>query len=201
MVLVSIIGGSGAGKTSVTNVIYNHFNDRAAVLSMDDYYKNLEPGTDPREFNFDSPKAFDFELFESHLRTIKENGTVKVPVYSMVTYRREDGIWRTFEPRPLVLVEGLLVMFRKEMRELFDFSIYIDAPADERLIRRIERDTRERGRSLESIITQYRKFVSPSFESFIEPQKYFCDIVLPDGAANTTGLNVIINAIENMLKK
>jgi uridine kinase len=119
----------------------------------------------------------------------------------MVTYRREDGIWRTFEPRPLVLVEGLLVMFRKEMRELFDFSIYIDAPADERLIRRIERDTRERGRSLESIITQYRKFVSPSFESFIEPQKYFCDIVLPDGAANTTGLNVIINAIENMLKK
>jgi uridine kinase len=201
MVLVSIIGGSGAGKTSVTNVIYTHFNDRAAVLSMDDYYKNLEPGTDPREFNFDSPKAFDFELFEFHLRTIKENGTVKVPVYSMVTYRREDGIWRTFEPRPLVLVEGLLVMFRKEMRELFDFSIYIDAPADERLIRRIERDTRERGRSLESIITQYRKFVSPSFESFIEPQKYFCDIVLPDGAANTTGLNVIINAIENMLKK
>jgi uridine kinase len=174
MVLVSIIGGSGAGKTSVTNVIFNHFNERAAVLSMDDYYKNLDPGTDPREL---------------------------VPVYSMVTYRREEGICREFRPKPLIIVEGLLVMFKREMRDLFDFSIYIDAPADERLIRRIERDTKERGRSVDSIIEQYRKFVAPSFESFIEPQKYFCDIVLPDGAANTTGLNVIINAIENMLNK
>ncbi len=201
MVLVSIIGGSGAGKTSVTNAIFTHFKSCASILSMDDYYKNLEPGTDPREFNFDSPKAFDFDLFESHLKCIKENRSINVPVYSMVTYRREEGICRRFDPKPLVIVEGLLVMFKREMRDLFDFSIYIDAPADERLIRRIERDTRERGRSLESIITQYRKFVSPSFESFIEPQKYFCDIVLPDGAANTTGLNVITNAIENMLKK
>lgn len=201
MVLVCIIGGSGAGKTSVTKAIFNHFKERAAVLSMDDYYKNLEPGIDPREFNFDSPKAFDFELFQSHLLAIRENNSVRMPVYSMVTYRREEGILKTFEPRPLVIVEGLLVMFKKEIRRLFDFSIYIDAPADERLIRRIERDTNERGRSLESIITQYRKFVAPSFESFIEPQKYFCDIVLPDGAANVTGLNVIINAVENMLKK
>jgi len=201
MVLVSIIGGSGAGKTSVTNMIFNHFMERAAVLSMDDYYKNLDPGTDPREFNFDSPRAFDFELFEEHLRSVKENKSIMVPVYSMVTYRRESGICRKFIPKPLIIVEGLLVMFKKEMRDLFDFSIYIDAPADERLIRRIERDTKERGRSIESIIEQYRKFVAPSFESFIEPQKYFCDIVLPDGAANTTGLNVIINAIENMLNK
>ncbi|MGD9908896.1 MAG: uridine kinase, partial [Mesotoga sp.] len=109
MVLVSITGGSGAGKTSVTNMIFNHFMERAAVLSMDDYYKNLDPGTDPRQFNFDSPKAFDFELFEEHLRSVKENKSIMVPVYSMVTYRRESGICRKFIPKPLIIVEGLLV--------------------------------------------------------------------------------------------
>ncbi|RKX47826.1 MAG: uridine kinase, partial [Thermotogae bacterium] len=118
----------------------------------------------------------------------------------MVTYRRESGISKLFSPRPLIIVEGILILHNEELRELFDFSVYIDAPADERLIRRIERDTRERGRSIESIITQYRKFVAPAFKSFIEPQKYFCDIVLPDGVENATGLKVIINAIENMLK-
>lgn len=199
-ILVALVGGSGAGKTSVAVKIKEHFSDCADILSMDDYYKNLEPGVDPRNYNFDTPKAFDFELFIEHLKALKKGESVEVPVYNMVTYRRESGISRPFKPKDLIIVEGILVLYSKNLRNLFDFSVYIDAPADERLIRRIERDTRERGRSIDSIITQYRQFVAPAFKSFIEPQKYFCDIVLPDGAHNTVGLKVIINAIENMLK-
>ncbi|HAA86001.1 MAG TPA: uridine kinase [Kosmotogaceae bacterium] len=199
-ILVALVGGSGAGKTSVAEYLRNHFMDLCDVLSMDDYYRNLEPGVDPRNFNFDSPNAFDFSLFRDHITQVKAGKPIDLPIYSMITYRREEGIKKTYEPRPLNIVEGILILHNEDMRELFDFSVYIDAPPDERLIRRIERDIKERGRSLESIITQYRRFVAPSFKSFIEPQKYFCDIVLPDGIENATGLKVIINAIENMLK-
>jgi uridine kinase len=198
--LVAIVGGSGAGKTSVAQKIKLHFENRVGILSMDDYYKNLEPGIDPREVNFDNPNAFDFDLFTKHIKDLKKEKGIKVPVYNMVTYRREQGVYNTFESSPLILVEGILVLYTQKLRKLFDFSVYIDAPADERLIRRIERDTKERGRSLESIIKQYRRFVAPAFKSFIEPQKYYCDIVLPEGVQNIVGLGVIINAIENMLK-
>lgn len=199
-IMVAIVGGSGAGKTSVAEFLKEHFGDLCDILSMDDYYRNLQPGVDPRNFNFDSPKAFDFTLFRDHISSVKACRAIDLPIYSMITYRREEGIKKVYEPRPLNIFEGILILHSEDIRELFDFSVYIDAPPDERLIRRIERDTRERGRSLESIISQYRRFVAPSFESFIEPQKYFCDIVLPDGIANATGLRVIVNAIENMLK-
>ncbi|HOO73747.1 MAG TPA: uridine kinase [Tepiditoga sp.] len=200
MVLVAIIGGSGAGKTSVSKEIVNHFGEKAALLSMDDYYLDLPSGTDPRNFNFDDPKAFDFDMFREHILTLKENKKIEIPVYNMVTYRRENDIKKDFFPNEVVIVEGIFVLHDSRMENLFDFSVYIDAPSDERLIRRIERDTIERGRSIESILSQYRKFVAPSFKSFIEPQKYLCDIILPDGASNKIGMNIIINAIEKMLE-
>ncbi|HDM69989.1 MAG TPA: uridine kinase, partial [Thermotogales bacterium] len=119
----------------------------------------------------------------------------------MVTYRREKGIFNEVEPKDLIVVEGLFVIYTAKLRSLFDFKVYVDAPADERLIRRIERDTKERGRSIDSILKQYRKFVAPSFRTFIEPQKYYCDLVLPWGGENKVGLSIIINAIENLLKR
>jgi len=198
--LVAIVGGSGAGKTSVAYKIKNHFKSKAEILSMDDYYANLQEGVDPHSVNFDSPSSFDLDLFREHLSQLRENKAIKVPVYNMVTYSREVGEYKLFTPKPLIIFEGLLLLYKKEFRDLFDFSIYIDAQSDERLIRRIERDTVERGRTLESIIEQYRKFVAPSFQSFIEPQKYFCDIILPEGVSNKAGLSIIINAIENMIK-
>ncbi|BBE30997.1 uridine kinase [Tepiditoga spiralis] len=201
MVLVAIIGGSGAGKTSVSKSIVKHFNSRASLLSMDDYYKDLPPGVDPREFNFDDPKAFDFDLFKKHLKLLKKEKSIELPVYNMVTCRREQSITKKFLVTDLVIVEGILVLHDKELKNLFDFSVYIDAPSDERLIRRIERDTVERGRTIESILTQYRRFVAPSFKAFIEPQKYKCDIVLPDGVSNKTGMGIIIDAVERMLER
>lgn len=199
--LVAITGGSGAGKTTVAMKIKERFDEKCVVIDMDNYYKDLEPGVDPREFNFDSPKALDLELFEEHLRMLKEGKKVRIPVYNMVTYRREKGIFNEIEPKDLIVVEGLFVIYTPSLRSLFDFKVYVDAPADERLIRRIERDTKERGRSIESILEQYRKFVAPSFRTFIEPQKYYCDLVLPWGGKNEIGLSIIINAIENLLKR
>ncbi|MCD6253887.1 MAG: uridine kinase [Thermotogae bacterium] len=200
MMLVAVVGGSGAGKTSVANAIAERFVDKCGILSLDDYYKDLPEGVDPREINFDSPQAFDFDLFKEHILLLKNGKSVMVPSYNMVTFRRESSKEKAFHPRRLVVVEGILVLHREDLRDLFDLSIYIDAPADERLIRRIERDIRERGRSLESILNQYRKYVMPAFRAFVEPQKYYCDIVLPWGVENRAGLQMILNAIENMLR-
>jgi len=200
MILVAIIGGSGSGKTSVAKELISFFPSKSNLLSMDNYYKDLPSGVDPRNFNFDDPKAFDFELFEEDLKRIKSGEDIKLPVYNMVTYRREAGIMINFEVKDLIVVEGLFLLYNRHISDFFDFSVYIDAPSDERLIRRIERDTVERGRTVESILTQYRKYVAPSFKTFIEPQKYYCDIVLPEGASNKIGMNIIKNAIEKMLE-
>lgn len=200
MVLVAIVGGSGSGKTSVTKNIVDHFEKRASMLNMDDYYKDLPPQVNPYNFNFDDPKAFDFDLLKTHLKKLKNGEKIEMPVYNMVTFRREEGVTKTFEPNELVLVEGIFTLHDDEISKMFDFSVYIDAPSDERLIRRIERDTVERGRTVDSILSQYRKFVAPSFKSFIEPQKFKCDIVLPEGVNNIKGMNIIKNAIERMLE-
>ncbi len=198
---VAIIGGSGAGKTTVANKIMERFSDRAVCLNMDNYYKDLESGVDPRNVNFDAPAAFDFDLFLSHLVDLKNGKAIEVPSYSFVTYRRDASRSTRVEPKDLIIVEGILVIYKKEIRKLFDLAIYVDEDADERLIRRIERDTKERGRSIESIIFQYRRFVAPAFRSFIEPQKYDCDIILPRGGENHIGLSIIKEALERMLQK
>ncbi len=196
---VAIAGGSGAGKTTVANEVVRHFEKKAICLNMDSYYKDLDAGVDPREVNFDAPSAFDFELFFKHLKTLKDGNSIEVPSYSFVTYRRDSLKTTHIEPMNLVIVEGILVLYKDEIRKLFDLTIYVDEDADERLIRRIERDTKERGRSIESIISQYRKFVAPAFRSFIEPQKYSCDIILPRGGENKIGLSIIMGALEKIM--
>jgi uridine kinase len=192
--MIAIIGGSGSGKTTVAKKIYNRLTEHASLITMDNYYKDLEPGIIPQDVNFDSPVAFDFDLFYDHITELKNGRSVQVPDYSFITYRREPGIYHEVSPKDVVIVEGLLVLYEERFRNLFDLSVFIDTPDDERLLRRIERDMKERKRSIESIIEQYRKYVAPSFKSFIEPQKYYADLILPEGGFNSVGLNIIYDA-------
>ncbi|HOO31715.1 MAG TPA: uridine kinase [Thermotogota bacterium] len=192
--MIAIIGGSGSGKTTVARKINSRLKERSTLIKMDNYYKDLPPGTSPQDVNFDSPVAFDFDLFYKHINELKNGNPVQVPDYSFITYRREPGIFHEVSPKDVVIVEGILVLYEERFRSLFDLSVFIDTPDDERLLRRIERDMKERNRSIESIIGQYRKYVAPSFKSFVEPQKYYADLILPEGGFNSVGLNIIYDA-------
>jgi len=192
--LMAIVGGSGSGKTTVAKKMNEKLKDFSSLIKMDNYYKDLPPGVDPQDINFDSPAAFDFDLFYDHLKDLKEGKTVQVPDYSFITYRKEPGIYHEVNPKDVILVEGILVLYEERFRSLFDLSVFIDTPDDERLLRRIERDMKERKRSIESIIEQYRKYVAPSFKSFVAPQKYHADLILPEGGFNDVGLGIIYDA-------
>ncbi len=193
--LIGIVGGSGSGKTTVANRLAQQIGNECTIISMDNYYVDLPPGIRPHDFNFDAPSAFDFRQFEGDMKQLKEGKTVQMPSYSFITYRRETGITIPVQPSEVIIVEGIFVLHQDSLRDLFDFSVYVETPDDERLLRRIERDMVERKRSIESIIDQYRRFVAPSFQSFVEPQKYFANIILPGGGFNDVGLDIIYRAI------
>lgn len=200
--IISIIGGSGSGKTTVAQKINNRLSEkRSSLIKMDNYYKDLTPGINPQDVNFDSPVAFDFDLFYEHINDLRNGKTVQVPNYSFITYRKEPGIYHEVVPKAVIIVEGILVLYEERFRNLFDLSVFIDAPDDERLLRRIERDMKERKRSIESIIEQYRKYVAPSFKNFVEPQKYYADLILPEGGFNSVGLDIIYDATVQKINK
>jgi len=146
--LIGIIGGSGSGKTTVAKKLAKLLRNNSTLISMDSYYWDLPPGVKPKEFNFDVPSAFNFDLFERDLRALKEGKTVQIPDYSFITYRSEPGLHIQIESADVILVEGLFVLYNENIRKLFDLSIYIETPDDERLLRRIERDMGERQRSI-----------------------------------------------------
>lgn len=200
MMLIGIVGGSGSGKTTVATRLAQQIGPDCTIISMDNYYVDLPPGIHPHDFNFDAPTAFDFQLFERDMASLKQGKTVQMPSYSFITYRREAGITIPVEPQEVMIVEGIFVLHQQALRDLFDFSLYVETPDDERLLRRIERDMVERKRSIQSIIEQYRRFVAPSFRSFVEPQKYFANIILPGGGFNDIGLDIIYHAIIQKMK-
>ena len=173
--LVALVGGTASGKTSLARVLHQQLGDGAVVLSHDRYYRSA----DPRTTNFDHPDALDNEVMATDLASLRRGEAVLVPHYDFTTHqRRPREEWATISARPLVLVEGILLLAIPTLRAQFDLSIYIDAPADIRLMRRIRRDVVERGRTLTDVLHQYETQVRPMHEQFVEPSRILADLTL-----------------------
>lgn len=199
--LVAIAGGTGSGKTSIANKIVAALPDHVTLLSHDMYYRDNRhlPMAERIRLNYDHPDSFDNELFIRHLQELKRGRPVERPCYNFNTHLREERTVRV-EPRAIVLVEGILVLLDPELRRLFDLKIFIDTDADVRILRRISRDIHERGRSLESVMAQYLETVKPMHEAFVEPTKRYADVIIPEGAFNQAGFDVLMARIRSYVR-
>lgn len=202
VMIIGIAGGSGSGKTTLTNKICERFAGKVSVVYHDSYYKAHPDLTyDQRsQLNYDHPDSFDTGLMIEHLNKLKRGEPIDCPVYDYSDHNRSD---RTvvIKPSPVIVVEGILVFAERRMRELMDIKIFVDTDADERILRRILRDTRDRGRSVESVVNQYRKTVKPMHEQFVEPSKRFADIIILDGGYNLVALDMIMMKIKDHLSE
>ena len=200
-ILIGIAGGSGSGKTTLANTLVNYFGrDEVCILRHDNYYKRRDelPFEERQKLNYDHPDAFDTELLCSHLRDLREGKPVNMPVYDYTVHNRSDK-WIRVEPSPVIILEGILILAEPKLVDLMDFKIYVDTDADERILRRILRDVKSRGRSLDSVIQQYRDTVKPMHDQFVEPSKRKADIIIPEGGRNKAALQVIIELIKSRL--
>ena len=199
--VIGVAGGTGSGKTTISRAILEHFGEeRIAYLQHDAYYRDLGhlPLEERRRQNFDHPDAFENELLLEHLQELIQGRPVRVPVYDFAHCVRLPET-RLVEPRPVILLEGILIFVQPQLRALMDIKIFVDADPDIRFIRRLERDIRERGRTMESVISQYLQTVRPMHLQFVEPSKRYADIIVPGGGRNPVALEMICARIERML--
>ncbi len=199
---IGIAGGTGSGKTTITRRIVSEFGDRVTVVSHDNYYKAHNDMTyeERSKLNYDHPDAFDTDLFIDHLRRLKAGETVEAPTYDFTVHNRSN-VTITLKPSPVIVVEGILIFENKEVCDLLDIKLFVDTDADERIIRRILRDVRSRGRTLESVTDQYLTTVKPMHEQFVEPSKRNADMVVLGGGHNLVALEMIFDRIGNHLAR
>jgi len=200
---IGVAGGTGSGKTTVSEIIQKSFGkEKASIISMDSYYKDFPelPLPKRKKINYDHPNAFDMELFIRNLRALKKEKCIEVPVYSFDKYKR-TGAKKHFCPTPIIIVEGILLFYNKEIRNMFDIKIFIDADPDVRIIRRIRRDVLKRERTLTSVTNQYLNTVRPMHIQFVEPTKRFADIIIPRGGHNKIAMDIIIAKIKSLLRE
>ncbi len=194
--IIGISGGSGSGKTTIVRQIAEVVPDFVCI-AQDSYYKSAEfmDNQHITAFNFDHPSAFDTDLMVEQLRALKRGESIRVPVYDFVHHRRSS---ETVEvaPRRLVLFEGIMVFVDPRVRELLDLKLYVDTPDDIRFIRRLQRDIKERGRTLESVVRQYLEVVRPGHLEFIEPTKAYADLIIPEGGNNEKALQVLASFMQ-----
>lgn len=200
--VIGIAGGSGSGKTTVAQEILQRVGpDRIAFLQHDSYYKDLSglPPTQRAEVNFDHPNSLETDLLIEHIVSLRDNQPVDVPIYNFSTHSRTSKTF-TVQPRPVILVEGILIFAEPELRKLFNVKIFVDTDADIRFIRRLERDITERSRTTESVIKQYQTTVRPMHLEFVEPSKRYADVIIPEGGFNIAALDMVVARIEALLK-
>ncbi|TMU57079.1 uridine kinase [Flagellimonas algicola] len=201
MLILGIAGGTGCGKTTVVNQIVEELPDNeVGVISQDSYYNDLSHLTKKErgQINFDHPNSIDFELLISHLKQLREGKSIDKPIYSFVEETRLEDTILT-HPRKVMIVEGILVLSNPLLREMFDIKIYVHADSDERLIRRLQRDIRERGHDLDKVLTRYQTAVKPMHQQFIEPSKEFADIIIPNNHYNTVAVDMVRTIINERL--
>lgn len=197
--LMGIAGGSGSGKTSVARAIYEDLGpDKVIIIRQDNYYKDLSHVT-PEErstFNFDHPDAFDTPMLLAHVRTLLEGGDVEIPVYDFENHVR-TGECEAVGGSKIVILEGIFAFYDADVRDLMRIKAYIDTDPDVRLIRRLKRDVFERGRTIESILSQYEAYVRPMHLRFVEPTKRYADVVIPGGAKNHVAVDLLKTTVRS----
>jgi len=200
-VIIGVAGGTGSGKTTVAMRILERVGtEHIAYIPHDAYYRDLShlPSAQRSQVNFDHPDSLETELLVEHLRRLRTGKPVEIPVYDFTTHTRTSET-RRVEPAPVILVEGILVFAEPALRELFDVKLYVDTDADIRLIRRLQRDVQERGRTFESVIRQYLATVRPMHLEFVEPSKRYADVIIPEGGFNEVAIEMVAARIRGLL--
>ncbi|HEX3076986.1 MAG TPA: uridine kinase [Lachnospiraceae bacterium] len=199
--IIGIAGGSASGKTTVASRIKEVFKDDVELICHDYYYHahNDIPFEERVKLNYDHPNSFDTERLISDIKQLKQGIAIERPVYSYTEHTRLSETVRV-EPKKVIIVEGFLIFENTELLSLMDIKIFVDTDADERLIRRILRDVKERGRSLESVIAQYSTTVKPMHEQFVEPSKRHADLIIPNGGQNEVAMSMLMDKIKNMVE-
>ena len=199
--LIGVAGGSNSGKTTIASRLAELVgNEHLSLIKLDSYYvsKSEEPLEQRAAANYDHPDAFDWELLNDHLAALTAGATVQVPVYDYAIHDRSDRCEPVAASR-VVVVEGILVLWEPRLRERFDLKIFVDTPADLRVIRRLRRDVAERGRTPESILEQYLTTVRPAHERFIEPSKRHADVIVPEGGLNRPAIEVLLARVRELV--
>ena len=199
--VIGISGGTGSGKTTITERIISALSEESVVvLQQDHYYKDLPqmPLDERAKQNFDHPDSIDTPLLVEHMRGLREGRAIERPVYDFTKHRRSGQTVR-LEARPAVILEGILIFENRALRELMDIKIFVDTDADLRFIRRLRRDITERGRTMESVVEQYYSTVRPMHMEFIEPSKRYADVIIPEGGHNEVGIDLVIQKIRSLV--
>jgi len=199
--LIGIAGGTASGKTTLARILKNSFKDKVTILKHDYYYYDRSHfDMDDQNINFDHPDSFETELLIKHLQQLKSGNSIERPVYSYKTNKRLKET-KEVKSAPIIIVEGILIFHYEKLKDLFDLKIYVDTDSDIRLLRRINRDIKERDRTFDSVKKQYLSTVKPMHQKFVEPSKYQADIIIPHGGLNEIANDLIIKKIKDHLRE
>ena len=199
--IIGIAGGTGSGKTTVVSKIVEALPpDHVAVVPLDSYYNDTTEMTEEerKNINFDHPDAFDWKLLEKQLNELRHGRAIEQPTYSYILSNRLPETIHV-EPKPVIIIEGIMALHSKKLRDIMDLKIFVDTDSDVRLIRNIRRDVVERGRTVEMVLDRYEKVLKPMHEQFIEPTKQFADLIIPSGGENKTGIHILKTYIEGIV--
>ena len=202
IMIIGIAGGTGSGKTTLTEQIRKRFGEDVSVIYHDNYYR-LQVGKtyDQRsQVNYDHPDAFETPLMIEHLRSLRAGQSIETPIYDYTQHNRSDRV-EVIQPSKVIIIEGILIFAEKELRDMMDIKIFVDTDADVRILRRIQRDVEERERTLQSVIHQYLNTVKPMHEQYVEPSKRFADLIVLDGGFNLVALDMIFQRVNHHINE